>query len=176
MVLLSLYQPDDSESISLPIAKTILYTHVLHRGLTMGTIIGALVHPALYPLRKRQATSQTLPKTNIIPHAFPSFKTYLFSPALFSTMAKTTYVMTAVIGVATTGMMWGKEPIEWQDRAYRLCWNEGQNRVDKGSLAGIAAGVVVGGMKGLRGHALLGAGGVGSVVGVLGAVAVGKLM
>jgi hypothetical protein len=37
-----------------------------------------------------------------------------------------------------------KETIEWQDRSYRLLHNEGQNRLDTFTTAGLTAAVLVG--------------------------------
>ncbi len=39
---------------------------------------------------------------------------------------------------------WGKEEIEWQDRAWRILGNEGQNETDVWSAAGLLVGVLRG--------------------------------
>lgn len=46
------------------------------------------------------------------------------------------------VAVMLPMMMWGKEEIEWQDRAWRLLANRGQVEVDDWSLCGVGAGVV----------------------------------
>lgn len=74
--------------------------------------------------------------------------------------------------------MWGREEVEWQDRAWRLLENEGQASVDEWSLAGmvVAAGLAVAAAR--RGVivlnnkplAVVGAAGLGSLVGTEGSV------
>ncbi len=72
--------------------------------------------------------------------------------------------------------MWGREDIEWKDRAWRLLENEGQVEVDTwsgvGMVGGAAATVGVGRRYGLaRGfRAVVGGAGLGGVAGVLGYV------
>ena len=68
--------------------------------------------------------------------------------------------------------MWGREEIEWQDRAWRLLANAGQMEVEEWSLAGMGAGVLAVVMrKGFREggwRRVVGGAGVGNLVGVLG--------
>lgn len=64
--------------------------------------------------------------------------------------------------------MWGKEPIEWNDRSWRLLENKGQVEVDDwsygGAIMGAAATVFARTNMGWRGF--LGGTGLGSLVGV----------
>lgn len=71
--------------------------------------------------------------------------------------------------------MWGREEIEWQDRAWRLLENEGQMGVDVGSVGGMVGGLVVLGVGALRGRGVRGWGGRLGVRGVVGAMGVGSL-
>ncbi len=74
--------------------------------------------------------------------------------------------------------MWGREEIEWQDRAWRLLENEGQMSVDDWSLAGMAVGVGLAVLAARRGAiviknrpmAVIGAAGLGSLAGTEGSV------
>lgn len=71
--------------------------------------------------------------------------------------------------------MWGREEIEWRDRAWRLLENRGQVEVDNWGLAGMGLGAVGvsllrrKGVRGWRGWRMgVGALGMGSTAGVLG--------
>lgn len=69
--------------------------------------------------------------------------------------------------------MWGREEIEWRDRAWRLLENKGQVEVDNWGLAGMGMGLGGVGVllrrKGVRGWRMgVGALGMGSTAGVLG--------
>lgn len=46
--------------------------------------------------------------------------------------------------LAVTGRMYGREEIEWQDRAWRLLENQGQNKQDIGGAVAIVLGAVYG--------------------------------
>ena len=74
-----------------------------------------------------------------------------------------------VLGAVLAGRMWGREEIEWKDRAWRLLGNRGQVEVDEWGLVGMVVGgvgVLVGRGRGWR--VGVGGVGVGSSVGVLG--------
>ena len=72
-----------------------------------------------------------------------------------------------------TARMWGRQEIEWQDRAWRLLENEGQMRVDDWSLDGMVLGVALALLAARRGNliiknrpmAVVGAAGLGSLIG-----------
>lgn len=68
--------------------------------------------------------------------------------------------------------MWGREKIEWQDRAWRLLENKGQVECDDFAAGGAVVGLLGAGW-GMRGVGLgwrgvVGGAGVGSLVGVMG--------
>lgn len=71
--------------------------------------------------------------------------------------------------------MWGRENIEWQDRAWRLLENKGQVECDtfatEGAVAGVAGVAAVTWRHGVRAagwRTIVGGAGVGSLVGVIG--------
>ena len=68
--------------------------------------------------------------------------------------------------------MWGREDIEWKDRAWRLLENKGQVEVDTWAVGGMAlGGAVLAVRKGVQGVGWrMGAGslGVGGTIGVFG--------
>ena len=69
--------------------------------------------------------------------------------------------------------MWGREDIEWRDRAWRLLENKGQVEVDDWGVVGMALGglgllVRRGGARGVSWRMGVGGLGMGSSVGVLG--------
>lgn len=67
-------------------------------------------------------------------------------------------------------MMRGKEPIEWQDRSWRLLYNKGQVECDDWTYAGMVTGGATAALKGshLGWRGVAGGVGAGSVVGMLG--------
>ncbi|RFU29574.1 hypothetical protein B7463_g6792, partial [Scytalidium lignicola] len=67
-------------------------------------------------------------------------------------------------------MMRGKEEIEWQDRAWRLCENEGQMSMDDSTYVGMGVGAVASAAMGMgkRGQAVMAASGWRGRVGVVG--------
>jgi len=72
--------------------------------------------------------------------------------------------------------MWGREDIEWKDRAWRLLGNEGQKECDDWTYGGLVIGAILGGTR--RGafgikearpwRAFVGGAGIGSVLGMVG--------
>lgn len=136
----------------------ILITHVLFRGFQTGAMIG----PALGSLR----------------YALPLIRTT--SPArasLVSVLLRSTgtgaVVGTVLAGVGLVSRMWGREEIEWKDRAWRLLENRGQVEVDKWSVVGVVLGGMewvwrTGGVGGGRWRRRIGSLGMGSTAGVLG--------
>jgi len=68
--------------------------------------------------------------------------------------------------------MWGREEIEWKDRAWRLLENKGQIEVDTWSVAGMTAGVAAlaatNGLSGVGWTLEIGSLGMGGTAGVLG--------
>ncbi len=151
-----------------PLAHTILTTHVATRAVTLGTLIGVAI---------------TSTRT-IIPALRPN-KAILeqpFAARLLRSCAGSIVITLGVTGVGLVGRMWGREPIEWQDRSWRLLESKGQLETDDwtyGGMGGAAAAALVamaragGGEKkpavamlGWRG--VVGAAGLGSVGGMMG--------
>jgi len=137
------------------LAHTILITHTMHRGFTTGAIIGIPIG-LFKAFRTPAGASRLLP--------------------ILRASATGSVIGTGFLAVATVGRMWGREEIEWKDRAYRLLYNKGQVEVDKWCLGGTALGAVwaavgrgrnpilrVAGWKGVVGGAALG-----SVAGTVG--------
>ncbi|KAL3444157.1 hypothetical protein BJX65DRAFT_174846 [Aspergillus insuetus] len=139
-----------------PLATTILTTHVLYRGFQTGAAIGPLTRAAL-SLRT---------------------KSPLTSTSLLRAAGTGGVVGTGILGVALIGRMWGRKEIEWKDRSWRLMNHKGQVAVDDWSQVG---GVLGAGLGATRVHVLgwrgvLGAAGVGSLVGVVGCLGYGFVM
>lgn len=107
-------------------AKSILGSHVLHRGAQSGALIGGITSALRAALASRKATAAAgLP---------------LLSPVLRSTGTGTLWG-TGLSALALTGRMWGRSEIEWQDRSWRLLYNKGQVECDDWSVAGSCLGV-----------------------------------
>jgi hypothetical protein len=75
---------------------------------------------------------------------------------------------TALLAIGTTGRLWGKGEIEWQDRSWRLMENKGQLETDDWTyvamgLAGISAAALR-----QTPRIAIGSVGLGSVAGLLG--------
>ena len=83
-----------------------------------------------------------------------------------------------LLALGLAGRMRGREEIEWQDRAWRLLENEGQMSTDDWSLEGMVVGVALAVLAARRGviviknrpMAVVGAAGLGSLVGTEGSV------
>ena len=78
----------------------------------------------------------------------------------------------AALAVATGIRMWGREKIEWQDRAWRLLENKGQVECDtfaaEGGVGGVAAVAWRHGVTTAGWRTLVGGAGLGSLMGVIG--------
>jgi hypothetical protein len=139
-----------------PLAATILTTHVLYRGFQTGAALGPLGRAAL-SLRA---------------------KSPLTSTSLLRAAGTGGVVGTGILGVALIGRMWGREEIEWKDRSWRLMNHKGQVAVDDWSQVGGVLGAGLGATRvrvlGWRG--VVGAAGVGSLVGVVGCLGYGLVM
>lgn len=137
-----------------PIPRTILYVHVLTRGLTTGSLLGATAI----------AARQLIPSSRL-----PTVQ--LLASRVLRASATGAVVGVGLSGLATVGRMWGREEIEWQDRSWRLMENRGQLRVDDFTYASIVAAPVVLALR--RGtlavgwRSLVGAVGLGSVGGMV---------
>ncbi|KAK2749446.1 hypothetical protein FQN57_006380 [Myotisia sp. PD_48] len=105
-----------------PHAHSILTIHVLRAGLATGSILSVLT-ATITTIYKRQPPSQ-----------------YARRLVLHASRGSVAGVL--VSGVMLTGKMWGKEDIEWKDRAWQLLGNKSQCQAD----TWVAAGSVIGGM------------------------------
>lgn len=117
-------------------AKTILNVHVIHRGYNMWSFIGlgsALGVGAWKALRSSSKTASTSP---IITNPSPLLQRIL------RYSARGSLVGILFGAAAVTGQMWGRSPIEWQDRSWRLLHNQTQNQTDHWSIAGAAIGAI----------------------------------
>ncbi|KAF3941673.1 hypothetical protein ABW19_dt0207778 [Dactylella cylindrospora] len=106
---------------------TILLTHVVQRGIPIGTVVSSVIPlTSRYILRR----ASTLP---------------LSTQLLRST--STGFLVTSAVMVGMTyGRMWGREEIEWKDRSWRLLRNKGQTELDDFSVAGGMLGAIAGGL------------------------------
>ncbi|KAI4242329.1 MAG: hypothetical protein L6R40_004058 [Gallowayella cf. fulva] len=150
-----------------PSAHSILTIHCLHRGYTVGAIVGLFIPFA----RAALATALRRPAL-ITPLPWP---TRLLSSAAIGSLGGT-----AFLACGLTSRMWAREEIEWQDRSWRILANKGQNREDDWSLGGILLGAVGMGLAARRGGGIAariprwrttaGGAAVGSVLGTVGHV------
>ncbi|KAF2447321.1 hypothetical protein P171DRAFT_409910 [Karstenula rhodostoma CBS 690.94] len=134
-----------------PSAHAILHLHVARASAMTTTTLAFLTAPASLLLsRYRHAT----------PLTFPAYSARLL------THASRGLVIGIVLGTAATfGQMYGREEIEWQDRAWRLQENGGEERTDVVSFGGAAVGAALGVWNARRGRAGMGMGMGRSVVG-----------
>ncbi|KAL8383108.1 hypothetical protein RB595_006730 [Gaeumannomyces hyphopodioides] len=154
-----------------PLHRTILAAHVAARAATTGALAGAAVHGVRALLPKRAATTTTA--TTSAPAAL----------RLLRASGTGVAWATALAGLYLGARMARWEPIESQDRAWRLMENQGQLETDDWTVAGTVAGVAAAtalassgggggglgaGMRLLGWRGLLGAAGSGSVVGMVG--------
>lgn len=152
---MSRYFPHSAYAEEQPYAHTILWSHILYRGLQTGTTLGLAFTAAKHAYK----TVRKAPKSPLL------------SAASLSTTGRWAIVTTALMVPATIGQMWGREEIEWQDRSWRLLENKGQMEVDDWSLIGTVAGVAAG-LRAPSGQLsamrVAGGAGVGSMAGVAG--------
>ncbi|EIM84082.1 uncharacterized protein STEHIDRAFT_170471 [Stereum hirsutum FP-91666 SS1] len=191
-----------------PYARTILTTHVAARAFTLGSGIGLAIGGTSHLVdlaRARSATKSSLPSSstsplpptasgslplpikgnvngnNVKPPPHYPLPTRLLRSSGFSSLFTSALLCALILPY----QMSGREPIEWQDRTWRLLENKGQMEVDE--WTGVGAGVgLVGGLvarqrgSGMGGRGLetgavklgvrgvVGAAGVGSLVGLAG--------
>jgi hypothetical protein len=140
-----------------PFSHTVLATHVLSRGFQAGAGFGSLLSIPIYLLRK--PASPTVPR---LP----------FTPLLLRSAGNWSLVGSGLLSLALMGRMWGKEPIEWADRSWRLLENKGQVECDdwgySGAVLGAAATYFSGSIQRLGWRGFLGGTGLGSLAGVSG--------
>lgn len=135
-----------------PHSTAILTTHGLYRGFQTGAIIGPAVGAARYAIPLFRTTTSAA-RASLLPTLLRSTGT----GAVWGV---------GVLAAALPVRMWGREEIEWRDRAWRLLENRGQVEVDGWGLGG----TVVGGLAGRGGgwRVVVGRLGMGNTAGVVG--------
>lgn len=162
---MSRFWPHPAYAEEQPLAKTILYTHTLTRGLTTGTILGPIIASPIYALRQLNILS---PKALSLPLSYTTL--------LLRSSTNGAIIGTLILIPLTMARMWGREDIEWKDRAWRLLENKGQKECDDWTYAGSIAGAIAAstrrgqfGVKDARPwRATIGGAGIGSVLGMVG--------
>ncbi|RYP79824.1 hypothetical protein DL769_002769 [Monosporascus sp. CRB-8-3] len=160
---MSRYFPHTAYAEDQPLAKTILTTHVLARSVTTGTAIGGVLFTS-------RLLYQSVTKKPAAPS--PSLSTRQSGARAFLRTAGTSTLWTlGIVSAGLVGRMWGREDIEWRDRAWRLLENRGQLETDDWTCAGMVAGLAA--SAAARGPPLgwvgvLGSVGTGSFLGMLG--------
>ncbi|KAK1718440.1 heterokaryon incompatibility protein-domain-containing protein [Colletotrichum lupini] len=142
---MSRYFPHTAYAEDQPLAGTILTVHVLTRGYTTGTVVGLGVAAASGAARRLRGT-KPVPATAVAGTPFStSATTALRSAGGLRTLLRKSGTASAVglglTGVATVARMYGREDIEWRDRAWRLMESRSQLEVDDWTYGGAAAGV-----------------------------------
>jgi len=121
-----------------PNSHAILYLHVIRAAAMAGSFGSLLTAPlSLLVSRYRYATPFTVSSSlsRLLIHSGRGL------------------VIGAILGVvATTGRMVGKEEIEWQDRAWRLQENKGEEDTDIVAFNAAVTGSIIGGFSARRGQ------------------------
>ncbi|GAP92733.2 hypothetical protein SAMD00023353_8900260 [Rosellinia necatrix] len=154
---MSRYFPHPAYAEDQPWARTILTAHVETRAVTTGAIIGAGI------VATREALQRL--RNNKAPAAVPR------SPRPYLQVAgRSTLWTMGVVSAGLAGRMWGREEIEWKDRAWRLMESDGQLETDDWTYGGMAAGLAVTALlrRPVGWVGAVGAVGAGSVAGTIG--------
>lgn len=153
---MSRYFPHTPYAEDQPLAGTILTVHVLVRSITTGTVIGTGIYGARTAIRRIQKQPTPLgPKSQLL---------------LRQTGVSTIWTL-GIVSVGLVARMWGREDIEWRDRAWRLMENKGQVECDDFTYGGMLAGLGAAASKSVRRTGwvgILGSVGLGSTVGMVG--------
>ncbi|KAH8590965.1 hypothetical protein B0O99DRAFT_663872 [Bisporella sp. PMI_857] len=143
-----------------PLSHTILYVHVLTRGLQTGALLGLGASSLTLPLRR-------------IPSLAPRLSTRPAAMLLLRGSGVGGVVGVGAMAAMMPFYMKGKEEIEWQDRSWRLLENKGQVECDDWTYAGILVGAGaalrrgrIGGWRGAVGG--VGLGSLGGMMGYMG--------
>ncbi|KAL2059950.1 hypothetical protein VTL71DRAFT_10105 [Oculimacula yallundae] len=142
-----------------PLSTSILTTHVLTRGIQVGSLAGTFAGTSLLALRHFSVLSR------------PKLRSSARTTLLRSTGvgALTGF---ALLAIGLRIQMYGKEDIEWKDRSWRLLENKGQLECDDWTypamLAGGLAAMTRARVWGWRG--VLGGVGAGSLLGMAGSI------
>lgn len=142
-----------------PHSTAILTTHVLYRGFQTGAIIGPIIGAARYFYAPRKTSPSAARPPGLLPNI------------LLRSAGTGGLWGIGILAAMLPIRMWGREEIEWKDRALRLLENKGQVEVDDWGAVGVALGGL--GVLARRGGGIgwrIGAGGlgVGSTAGVVG--------
>ncbi|KAM4056293.1 hypothetical protein HRG_003210 [Hirsutella rhossiliensis] len=151
-----------------PLARTILTTHVATRAVTTGTILGVGASEALRVIRSLRGGKPTSP-TAAPPggSTAPGGSSNGMLPRLLRPAATGSLVGVGLAAAALALRMRGREPVEWQDRSWRLLANRGQVETDDWTYAAMAAAAAAS-LASARGRAL-------GLVGVVGALGLGSV-
>ncbi|KAF2803527.1 uncharacterized protein BDZ99DRAFT_426928, partial [Mytilinidion resinicola] len=106
-----------------PYARTVLYLHVIRAATQAAPLVATFT-----------ATASSL---YYRPRSLAAFV-----PRLITHSAHAVPLGIVFAGLATTGRMYGREEIEWQDRAWRLLENKGQEGADWWAIGGGVSGAV----------------------------------
>ncbi|EXF83119.1 hypothetical protein CFIO01_07015 [Colletotrichum fioriniae PJ7] len=176
---MSRYFPHTAYAEDQLLAGTILTVHVLTRGYTTGTVVGLGVAAASGVARRIRGT-KPVPAAAQFPTSATTAATAAFRTSGLHTLLRKSGTASAIglglTGVAMLARMYGREDIEWRDRAWRLMESRSQLEVDDWTYSGAAAGVAALGVAraaGVKGSALgvrvvAGAAGLGSLAGTVG--------
>lgn len=164
---MSRYFPHTAYAEDQPLACTILTTHVLTRGVTTGAVIGTgifALRPVVSRMRGQQqppAPAPAPPSSSAAPGA---------AHRLLHATGRSTLITLGVVSLGLAGRMWGREDIEWRDRAWRLRASRGQTETDDWTYAGmlLGGGAAAAAVRPLGALALVGAVSLGSLAGTLG--------
>ena len=151
---MSRFFPQSDFAEDQPSSKTILTTHVLHRGLQSGALIGSITG-AVRSFRVTTAPASPTESQALKTAALPKISTASTATRLptasiqKNVTARTlagagtgSVVGAALAAIALVGRMYGREDIEWRDRSWRLLQNPGQVEVDDWSVVGTATGAL----------------------------------
>lgn len=154
---MSRYFPQAAYAEDQKLSKTLLAFHVLHRGFQTGAMAGAITSiPAYYG-------AKLLPDKNLLK---ARILVQPFQRILLKSTGLGAIAGIALLVVGLEAQMWGKEPIEWKDRSWRLRSNKGQMQCDDFALLGTAAGLYLARAKDWK--VKVGGAALGNVVGVAG--------
>ncbi|KUJ06749.1 uncharacterized protein LY89DRAFT_692348 [Mollisia scopiformis] len=140
-----------------PLSHTILWTHVLTRAVTAGSIVGTGVGISTVLLRNFNIIKQRIPPASL-------------ASTIVRSSGTGAVVATGLLCIALPIRMLGREEIEWQDRSWRLIENKGQVECDDWTYPGMTAGAVAFALRGqcLGWMGAVGSIGLGSVGGMMG--------
>ncbi|KAK1655258.1 heterokaryon incompatibility protein-domain-containing protein [Colletotrichum phormii] len=144
---MSRYFPHTAYAEDQPLAGTILTVHVLTRGYTTGTVVGLGIAAASGVASRIRGTTPVPAAAAPFPTSATTTSTAtaaLRSSGLHTFLRKSgtaSAISIGFTGVTMLARMYGREDIEWRDRAWRLMESRSQLEVDDWTYSGAAAGV-----------------------------------